>query len=225
MLGSRRSLRADALRIISRISPLPKVFGAENIPESGGFLIVVNHYARRGYSTAWNALSLSAALKQEITFIMSEEWAFEGNPFAFILRPLMRAVLASINKVYGFLSMPSMVEGFNTAASRGDAVRRVLRFARSHPQAVIGLAPEGRDSPEDGVGLAPEGGGKFMLHLNRMGFQLLPVVVIEHEGRLVIQFGERFDFLSMDEHSPQVDQEVREMVRGRLQSLFDRAVN
>jgi hypothetical protein len=137
----------------------------------------------------------------------------------------MRAVLAAINGVYGFLSMPSMVEGFSTAESRGDAVRRVLRFARAHPEAVIGLAPEGRDSPQNGVGLAPAGGGKFMLQLNRMGFHLLPVVVIEHNGRLVIQFGECFDFPAMDERSSQVDQEVREMVHGRLQTLFDLAVN
>jgi hypothetical protein len=61
-----------------------------------------------------------------------------------------------------------------------------------------------------------------MLQLNRMGFQLLPVVVIEHDGSLVIQFGECFDFPAMNEHSSQVDLEVREMVRGRQQSLFDK---
>ncbi len=210
------------MRLISQVKPVPMVIGEENIPASGGFLVVVNHYSRLGYNTAWNALSISAVVKKEIAFIMSEEWAFEGNPLGFLLRPLMRGILSSINSAYGFLSMPSMMEGFNTPASRAAAVRRVINFARSHPDAVIGLAPEGQDSPADGVGLAPDGGGKFMLHLNRMGYLLLPVVVVERSGRLVLHFGQPFDFpVSLDERSDSIDLTIRSIVRNTLQTLFD----
>jgi hypothetical protein len=219
---SKRSLRADTLPLISRVTPGPKTLGIDNIPVSGGFLIVVNHYSRPGFNTAWNALSISAEIEKEITFIMSEEWAFEGNPLGFFLRPVMRGILSSITSVYSFLSMPSMMEGFSTPASRAAAVRRVIKFVQSHPDAVIGLSPEGQDSPAEGVGLAPDGGGKFMLRLNRMGFPLLPVVIAERSGRLVLHFGRPFDFpASLDERSASIDLTIRSMVRDTQQTLFD----
>jgi 1-acyl-sn-glycerol-3-phosphate acyltransferase len=193
-----------------------------NIPASGGYVVVVNHYARPGFNTAWTALSLAAANPMEIAFIMSEAWAFAGNPLGFLLRPLMRFVLASINEVYGFLSMPSMVEGFSNPSSRAAAVRRVIEFGRAHPSAVIGLAPEGQDSPDQGVGLAPGGGGKFILHLNRMGFQLLPVVVQERSDMLFTKFGQVFD-IPLDPGLPSkaIDAYVRRIIRDRLLVLLD----
>ena len=222
ILGRSRSLHADAVRLTGRIIPPVKVIGSENIPASGGFLIVVNHYARPGYSTAWIALSLGAVIPSEIAFVMSEAWSFEGNPLGFILRPIMKAILASITRVYGFLSMPSIAAGFSDATTRAAAVRRVMHFARNHPNAVIGLAPEGQDSPPDGVGLAPVGGGKFMLALNRMGFALLPVVVIENEGQLIVKIGQTFGLSTeLDEPSARVDLAVRSLVRDKQQRLFE----
>jgi 1-acyl-sn-glycerol-3-phosphate acyltransferase len=221
MLGHKRSLRSDALRMTGRIFPPINVEGIENIPTTGGYLIVVNHYARPGYNTAWNALSLAAVIPQEITYIMSEEWAFTGNLFGFLLRPLMRSLLASINWVYDFLSMPSMVEGLSTPLSRAAAVRRVIVFVRTHPNAIIGLAPEGQDSPRDGIELAPAGGGKFMLQLNRIGLHLLPVTVAEYSGQLTVRFGKVFD-ISIDPGFPpgQVDEYVRSLIRDRLLQIY-----
>jgi 1-acyl-sn-glycerol-3-phosphate acyltransferase len=219
--GRKKSLRTDALKLTGRISPPVKVEGIENIPATGGFLIAINHYSRAGYNTAWNALSIAAAIPQEITYIMSEAWAFEGNLFGFILRPFMRFMLASINRVYGFLSMPSMVEGFSTPLSRAAAVRRVIEFVRTHPNAVIGLAPEGQDSPLRGVGLAPNGGGKFMLHLNRMGLPILPAAVAESSGQLILKFGPVFNIPSSLSMPPsQVDEYVRIHVRDRIGELY-----
>lgn len=153
---------------------------------------------------------------------MSEAWAFTGNPLGFVLRPLMKFVLASINEVYGFLSMPSMAEGFSDPRSRAAAVRRVIQFGRAHPSAVIGIAPEGQDSPELGIGLAPGGGGKFILHLHRMGFPLLPVVVQERSGRLFTKFGQVFDIpLEPGLPSEAIDTYVRRIIRDRLLVLLD----
>ena len=212
----------DALRLVTRNSPPVIAEGMANIPASGGYVVVVNHYSRPGFNTAWTALSLAAVIEPEITFIMSEAWAFTGNPLGFLLRPLMKYVLASINEVYGFLPMPSMVEGFSDARSRAAAVRRVIKFGRAHPSAVIGLAPEGQDSPHQGVGLAPGGGGKFILHLNRMGFQLLPAVVQEKSGKLSIRFGQAFN-IALDSGLPAdaIDGFVSRSIREQLLALLD----
>jgi 1-acyl-sn-glycerol-3-phosphate acyltransferase len=208
IINRKRSFRAEALRLTSRITPPVIVEGIENLPASGGFLVVVNHYARPGFSTAWISLAISAVIPVETTWIMSEAWAFTGNSFGFILRPLMRFILASINQVYGFLSMPSMVEGFNTPLSRAAGVRRAVEFARAHPQVVIGLAPEGQDSPLQGVGLAPAGAGKFM------GFPILLAAVSESSGQFTVKFGPPFN-LPSDSHIPreQVDEFIRLLVR------------
>ena len=221
ILGHKRSLHTDALRLTGRITPPVIAKGVENIPTSGGYLIVINHYVRPGYNTAWNALALAAIIPEEITYIMSEEWAFTGNPFGFLMRPLMRSFLASISWVYGFLSMPSMVKGLSTPLSRAAAVRRVIKFVRAHPNAIIGLSPEGQDSPRNGVGLAPAGGGKFMLQLNRMGFPLLPVTVAEYSGQLTVRFGQVFDIaIETGIPLPQVDEYVRTLIRDRLFQLY-----
>ena len=222
LLHRKRSLRADALRLTGRITPPVKVEGPGNIPASGGYVVVINHYARNAFSTAWIALSLAASIPIEITYIMSDAWVFAGNPLGFILRPLMKFVLASLNEVYGFLPMPSMVAGFSDPRSRAAAVRRVIEFGRTHPSAVIGLAPEGQDSPEHGVGLAPNGGGKFILHLNRMGFTILPVVAYERDGELITRFGQVFNIaLKPDLPLNAVDGFVRALVRDELRSLLD----
>ena len=222
MLGRKRSLRADALRLTGRITPPVKVEGSRNIPASGGYVVVINHYARPGFNIAWTALSLAASIQTEITYIMSDAWAFTGNPLGFLLRPVMRFVLASINEVYGFLPMPSMVAGFSDPRSRAAAVRRAIEFGRTHPAAIIGLAPEGQDSPEHGVGLAPAGGGKFILHLNRMGFKLLPVVAYERDGELITRFGQVFN-IAMEPGLPQdaIDGYVRRSIQDQLLALLD----
>jgi len=221
ILGHKRSLHTDALRLTGRITPPVIAKGVENIPTSGGYLIVINHYVRPGYNTAWNALALAAIIPEEITYIMSEEWAFTGNPFGFLMRPLMRSFLASISWVYGFLSMPSMVKGLSTPLSRAAAVRRVIKFVRAHPNAIIGLSPEGQDSPRNDVGLAPAGGGKFMLQLNRMGLPLLPVVVVENPGQLTVKFSQVFDVtVEADTPPEKVDESVRRAVRDRLFELY-----
>ena len=224
LLHRNRSLRADALQLTGKITPPVTVEGLTNIPASGGVVVVVNHYARPGFSTAWTALSLAATIPMEITFIMSEEWTFAGNPLGFLLRPLMKFVLASINEVYGFLPMPSMVEGFSNPLSRAAAVRRVIEFGRAYPTAVIGLAPEGQDSPDQGIGLAPGGGGKFILHLNRMGFKLLPAVVQERSGKLIIRFGQVFN-IALEPGLPAdaVDGFVRIRIQEQLLALLDSA--
>jgi hypothetical protein len=118
--------------------------------------------------------------------------------------------------------MPSMVEGFSDPRSRAAAVRRVIEFGRAHPSAVIGLAPEGQDSPDQGIGLAPGGGGKFILHLNRMGFQLLPVVVQERSGKLITRFGQVFNIALKPGLPPDaIDEFVRKSVREQLLVLLD----
>lgn len=202
-----------------RISPPVLSCGAHNIPSGGGYVVMVNHYAREGFSTAWIAIALSALIPTEVTWVMTEEWVFQGHPLAFILRPVMRFVLGSLNKVFGFLPMPSIEAGYSEVTKRSAAVRRVIDYARKHPQAIIGIAPEGRDAHQPGVGDLPAGVGKFILYLNRMGLRILPAGITEDHGQLSVRFGEPYD-LALSDAEGDIDEQARAIVRERIGRLL-----
>jgi 1-acyl-sn-glycerol-3-phosphate acyltransferase len=217
-LNKRRSLRSDALKLTARVTPPIDYQGIENIPAGGGCLVTINHFARPGFNTAWIALGLSAALPAEVTWVMADEWVFEGNALAFLLRPVMRYLLGSINFVYSFLSMPTMVAGYAEGAEKSAAVRRVIEFARDNPQSIIGLAPEGQDSPNNGVGDLPTGSGKFIHYLNQAGFQILPVGITEKEDQLIFRIGKAYDLDVPSSVNPtEIDALVRAQVRCQIQ--------
>ena len=52
----------------------------------------------------------------------------------------------------------------------GLAVRRLFAYARSTPNPILGLAPEGMDLPGGILGWPPPGGGRVMLQLARNGY-------------------------------------------------------
>ncbi|MCX7671840.1 MAG: hypothetical protein N2439_17445, partial [Anaerolineae bacterium] len=75
------------------------------------------------------------------------------------------------------------------AARRALAVRRVLEFVRAHPDAVLGLAPEGRDTPGGVLSWPAPGTGHLLLRLADLGFPITPVGAYEQDGRLCLRFG------------------------------------
>lgn len=221
ILHHRKSFQQDSKKYISGVRPPIRYLGLENIPARGPYQIHVNHYARPGFSSAWIAVALSAVQPAEVTWIVADQWVFEGNPLRFILWPAMRFILASFRKVYGFLPMPTMVPGYSDMPERSAAVRRVIRYCQSHPTVIIGLSPEGRDSPTSGVYMAPTGAGKFILHLNRMKIPILPAAILEKDGGLIVKFGALYNLPREIEISPsQVDEAVRVVVRNKMLEIY-----
>ncbi len=222
LLRRQKSFRQDARRFTGRLRPPVRYLGLENIPAGGPYQIHVNHYARPRFNTAWIALALSAVQPAEVTWVVADQWVFEGNPLGFLLGPAMRYILASLRRVYGFLPMPTMVPGHADLPERSAAVRGVIRYSRSHPAAILGLTPEGWDSPPGGVNLAPAGAGKFILRLNRMKLPILPAAMAEKDGCLTVTFGQMFDLpAGIEVPRAQVDERVRLLVRERMVELLN----
>ena len=219
LLGRQLRVGPQARRLVNRVSPPVECLGMPNIPPDGGYVVTVNHYAREGFSSAWIAIGVSGLIPAEVTWVMTEEWVFQGHPLACVLRPAMRFVLASLQKVFGFLPMPPMVAGYSEVTQRSAAVRRVIAYVRRNPQAVIGLAPEGRDAPKDGVGELPSGVGKFILYLNCMGLRVLPAGITEDHGRLSVRFGEPYDLVLTDAEGG-IDMQARAIVREKIEQLL-----
>jgi hypothetical protein len=220
--GRKRSAHMDAVHLCAQVQPPILYDGMEHLDLKRPYVVTVNHFARTGFSTAWIALGVSAALPPEVIWIMSNEWLFLDSKFAFILRPLMRFVLKGITDAYSLIPMPTMVQGYSTSQARAAGVRETVQRVRADKNCIVGIAPEGMDSPEGGLMLPPSGVGRFLLQLQQMGLSLLPAAVFEAEDSLHIRFGPAYHLEpSEDQTSIAVDLAARQQVMANIAGLMN----
>ena len=186
------SFREDGLASIGRLKPSLHVLGGEAIPQNGPCLITFNHYYRPGFNAWWTALALAATIPVEVHFVMTGELTFPGRWYAPLGMAGSRWLLKRFSRIYGFTTMPPMPPRPKDLKARTRSVRRVLTFARSHPQAMLGLAPEGGDQSGGLLNWPPAGAGRFILLLAEQGFPILPVGCFEESGALCLHFGEAY---------------------------------
>ena len=197
-----RSVARDATVALTGLRPALAVRGEENIPTQGPCLVACNHYSRPGFAAWWLALAISAAVAAqrapdadpEIHWVMTAAWTFPESGWRHrLLTPLTRWAFRRVAQVYGFVPMPPMPPDPREAEARAHAVLKTLRLARRMAQegGLIGLAPEGMDTP-GGMGQPPAGAGRFVALLVEAGLPVLPVGVLESEGRLCASFGPVF---------------------------------
>lgn len=189
LTGGRRSFRADARACLDRLAPPLQVCGAEHIPVCGPALITVNHYFRSGFNVWWVALAIASVMPEEMHWTMTGELTYPGKWYAGLGGVSSRWLLRRLASVYDFTAMPPMPPRPGDVAARGLAVRRVLSYAREHPAAFIGLAPEGMDMPGGVLGWPPEGAGRFIALLAGRGFRVTPVGAYEQDGAFCLHFG------------------------------------
>jgi hypothetical protein len=187
--GGHRSFRRDGQLCIERLEPPLRLYGKENIPQSGPCLLTFNHYYRPGFDAWWMALALAATLPVDIHFVMTGELTWPGKWYAPLGRAGSRWLLRRFSKIYGFTSMPPMPPREKDVAERARSVRATLAFARNHPQAILGLAPEGGDQPGGVLNWPAHGAGRFVLLLADQGFPVVPVGAYEENGEFCLGFG------------------------------------
>jgi 1-acyl-sn-glycerol-3-phosphate acyltransferase len=177
---------------MERLKPSLQVFGAEAIPQNGPCILSFNHYYRPGFNAWWMALALAATIPVEVHFVMTGELTFPGRWYARLGMAGSRWLLKRFSRIYGFTTMPPMPPRPQDLKARARSVRRVLAYARSHPQAILGLAPEGGDQPGGLLAMPPAGAGRFNLLLAEQGFPIVPVGCFEEAGALCLRFGEMY---------------------------------
>jgi hypothetical protein len=192
LFRGQRSFRRDGQACVERLKPPLRVYGMENVPHGGPCLLTFNHYYRPGFSAWWMALGIASQIPVEMHWVMTGELTFPGKWYAPLGMAGSRWLLKRFADIYGFTRMPPMPPRPMDVEMRANTVRQVLAFARSHPQAIIGLAPEGGDQPGGLVTMPPSGAGRFILLLVKQGFPLLPVGCFEENGGFCLRFGETF---------------------------------
>ncbi|MCS7011322.1 MAG: 1-acyl-sn-glycerol-3-phosphate acyltransferase [Anaerolineales bacterium] len=212
-LQRRRSFQRDAQACLARLVPPLRLLGAEYVPQAGPALIVFNHYYRPGFNAWWLALAISAVVPQEIHFAMTGELTFPGKWYAPLGQSASRWLLRRLANLYGFTTMPPMPPRPKDVEARAAAVMKFLAFARSHPQAILALAPEGGDNPPSGaLARPPSGVGRFLLHLSGSGFPLVPVGAWEENGAFHLHFGPAYRL----EILPRLDAEERDRLAAEM---------
>ena len=190
LFGGRRSFRRDGQACIERLQPPLRVLGEENIPRSGPCMLTFNHYYRPGFNAWWMALALAAVVPVDIHFAMTGELTYPGTWYAPLGQAGSRWLLSRFGKIYGFTTMPPMPPRARDVARRASAVRNVLSYVKAHPDAILGLAPEGGDNPPTGALAWPaSGAGRFIGLLAERGFPILPLGCYEQAGEFCLRFG------------------------------------
>ena len=190
--GGRRSFRRDGQACLARLDPPLRLLGRENLPASGPALITFNHYYRPGFDAWWMALAIDAVMPEEVHFVMTGELTYPGVWYAPLGMAASRWLLRRLGRVYGFTTMPPMPPRPRDLEARARSVRAVLAYARAHPQALLGLAPEGGDQPGGRLNWPPSGAGRFLSLLAEDGRPILPVGAYEEDGSFCLSVGETY---------------------------------
>jgi hypothetical protein len=202
--GRPRSFRRDAREFVGRLRPVLRIEGASaSIPDRGG-VIVANHYFSPTFRAWWIALALTAAVDEEIHWVMAAAWTYPDPLRSRLITPLTRTLFERLAKTYGFTSMPPMPPAAREAAARARAVREVLRHVARESRPIIGLVPEGGDTATGDLAVPPPGVGRFLALLASRGLPLLPAGVFESDGGLCLRFGLPFTLPVSGDLSPEI---------------------
>jgi hypothetical protein len=219
-----RDFGVDARQMLDSGPPVV-VFGQENIPASGPYLLLANHYTRPGMMVWWSVFALSVQLQCTPRWVVAAGWTYPRGWRRLLMEPLTAWAFHRLAQVYRFSSMPPMPPRPEDALARAAAVRSVLTRLRSEPNMLLGLMPEGRDLPGGVLGWPPAGAGRFMLRLGADLGRILPAGVYEADSRLCVCFGPLFQ-IQVPQGLPaaQQDQAASRCVMEHIAALLPKAM-
>ena len=206
LLGRRRSFLKDCQTVMAANPYQRQVRGLENLPSEGPFVVVTNHYARRGLRTYHCAMFITTVIAERRPLSPAIRWIITSEWYGYRLGPipvpvwLIRWTFRRVGKVHGLLVMPRQA---SRAVGRAAVLRRITRIARRES---IGVTPEAGGS---GVLQSPlEGSGLFLQALSERGLPLVPTGIWEEDATLIVSFGEPFT-LSVAKEGPRQDRDRR----------------
>lgn len=185
-----RSVDDFSKRIVERMEPEPLVEGWEHLPANPRFLLVANHYQRKGLWILHPAAVLTQAVRRHygpgdppVRWIVTANWppvrigSYRFPSPGDWLLPKVAHALACYP-----VSFVRNNPGF-TATSLRQIIRDAPRLDRP-----IGLFPEGAAGVAGGLTEPLPGVDRLIAHLARLDLPVQPAAISEN-GRFLIHFG------------------------------------
>ena len=189
--GTQTSVDDFTARICAQIQPEPIIVGWERLPATGCFILVANHYQRRGLWILHPAAVLTQMIRKHygpgdppVRWIVTANWPrVRIGPASFrspgdVLLPRVAHALSCY---------PVSFAGSNQAFT-ARSLRRILREA-PHSDRPLGLFPEGVGGAAGTLTAPLPGVDRLLAHLAKAGLLVQPVGISER-GRFVIQIGQ-----------------------------------
>jgi 1-acyl-sn-glycerol-3-phosphate acyltransferase len=186
------SVDAFTAGICERLEPAPRIEGIENLPKSATFVLVANHYQRKGMWILFPAAILTQVIRRHygpgdppVRWMVTANWPrVKVGPFSFaspgdILLPRVADALGCY---------PVSFAGANQAFT-ARSIRKILRDAPRSARP-LGIFPEGVGGSAGSFSRPIPGVDRLLRHLGKAGMPAVPVCIAEAEGCLRFRIGE-----------------------------------
>ncbi len=189
--GVPHSVDDFSAKIAARIQPEPVIEGLENLPEFPKFVMVANHYQRKGL---WIMHAASV-----ITQIVRKRYGPGDPPVRWIVTanwPPLRIGRWRIASPGDWL-LPRVANALScypvsfAKSNPGFTARSIRRLLREAPRLTcpIGIFPEGVSGTADHLAEPLPGAGRLIGQLAKHGLPVQPFGITERGDRFVIRIG------------------------------------
>ncbi len=193
--GTRKDLSSFTSAVVGRMSPAPVITGVEQLPASPRFLLVANHYQRKGLWILHSASVLTQAILRHYgpdspPLLPPVRWLVTANWPPIRIGPLKLPSPGDwlLPKVaHALWCYPVSFAGANPAFT-ARSIRAILRDAKTATRP-IGLFPEGVAGDAGTLHPPLPGVERLIAQLARLGVPAVPAGISESDGRFQIRFG------------------------------------
>lgn len=188
--GTQTSVDAFSAGICAGMNPPPDITGREELPISGRFMLVANHFQRKGMWILHPAAVLTQAIRQHygpgdppVRWMVTANWpGLKVGPVSFpspgdLFLPRVAHALACY---------PVSFAGSNQAFT-ARSIRRILREAPGANRP-LGIFPEGVAGVAGKLTRPLPGVDRLIAHLAKAGLPVQPAAISETD-RLAVRFG------------------------------------
>lgn len=217
----KRNFREDSIRVLKASQINIESSGVNRLPTKGPVLYLVNHFSAPGFSALWLAMSMAATVPADITWTMTDAWTFPKRRFRKLARNISRIILTRIAKTYGFITFQPISEDPTVVIEQALAIRRIIHFAKDHPQSVLSIAPEGRDTNDGTLGNPPPNAGLLINAIAKLNYKLIPVGFYASEDTCHLNFGKPISLKSYNgRNKDEIDRKVSQKVMQSIRDLL-----